>query len=127
MTFEEVEAIVGDIEIGGMTLRLHRDKEFGYLQGHYQEECVVTKEMAWQHTAKERVDDKMILDEIVFKAVKLAFGSADHRVREHFRYRGEQIISPHLSVNALWRLAHDRQFAVRDTLPIAAVNLEEKA
>lgn len=38
---------------------------------------------------------------VVRTAFAALMASAEHRVREHFRYRGEQVFSPHLDVDKL--------------------------
>lgn len=57
-----------------------------------------------QFTRKWLLSPQMTDSEIVFTAFKCALTSAEHRARENFRWCGEQIMSPHLSIHDLHKL-----------------------
>lgn len=43
--------------------------------------------------------------EVIQTALKCALTSAEHRIRESFKYRGRRVYSPHYNVDALWKIA----------------------
>lgn len=87
--------------------------EHAYLQAEYMDPDIFTGEMALQKTRKWRLSSHMTQSELVQTALKCALTSAEHRIRESFRYRGELIFGPHFDVEALVELAragqHDRR------------------
>jgi hypothetical protein len=52
--------------------------------------------------------------EIVRTAYKAVMTSLEHRLGEHFRYRGQKVYSPHFWVGALEKIASDGAFDTRD-------------
>ena len=55
----------------------------------------------------------MVKSEIVQTALKCILTSAEHRVREHFKYRGSRVYGPHFDVEALHELCIARKFDYR--------------
>ncbi len=125
MTIDEIRDFVAENITSGTHFQygVYEDREFGYLQGYYLEACVVTGVMEEQRTRKWRLSPHMKESEIVQTALGLALASAEHVVREHFLYKGEQVFSPHFSTEALLEAARQRKFEVRDGLPVAAVKI----
>lgn len=74
-----------------------------HLQAHYLEadSTIPGSVPVDQFTRKWLLSPHMTDSEIVFTAFKCCLTSAEHRCREAFRFRGEQIMSPHLEVEDL--------------------------
>lgn len=49
--------------------------------------------------------------------LKCALTSQEHRVREHFKYKGELVYGPHFDVDALWEIARKRRLDLRPEWP----------
>jgi hypothetical protein len=45
--------------------------------------------------------------------LKCLLTSAEHRIREHFLYRGERVFGPHYDVDALVELCRAKRFDYR--------------
>lgn len=82
-----------------------------YLRANYYEHDVYTSQYDVQHTRKWLLSPHMTDSEIIQTAFKCASTSYEHRVREHFLYRGRRIFGPHFDVNDLWELCEDRENA----------------
>lgn len=67
-----------------------------------------------QHCRKWYVSPFSTESEIVRTAYKAVHASMLHRLGEHFRYKGAQVYSPHMSVAALAAAAAQGDFDVRD-------------
>jgi hypothetical protein len=64
-----------------------------------------------QLTRKWVLSPHMTDSEIVSTAFKCALTSYEHRVREHFTYRGRRIFGPHFDIEDLVLLCRDRENA----------------
>ena len=112
-----IENIVDRCTFAGLGLREPRwrvlEKGDGFLvQLSYIEPCVKTDEIEVQHTRKWYVSAHAIEEEVVQTCLKALLTSAEHRVREHFRYRGEPLFHPHQKLSAL--VAAGQTEAVRE-------------
>lgn len=72
-----------------------------YLQAAYQEPDVDTGRPEWQYTRKWILSPHMVKSEIVQTVFKCVITSAEHRVREWFRYKDKAIFGPHYDVDVL--------------------------
>ena len=66
-----------------------------------------------QYTRKWPLSQYMVKSEVVQTALKCVLTSVEHRVREHFLYKGERIFGPHFDVEALYELAKNRRLDYR--------------
>ena len=114
MTLEEMRAVIAEIEYSDYTFEIFEKNGVPYLQGRYLEPDIVTGDLADQHTRKWQLSEYMVKSELVQTALKCALISAEHRVREHFKYRGQRIFGPHFDVDALYELAKAKRFDYRD-------------
>lgn len=78
-----------------------------YLQGSYDERCVVKGVVERQYTRRWMLTPHMTQSEIVFTALKMVITSYEHRAREAFTYKGARIGSPHFDVEDLVKLNPD--------------------
>ena len=113
MKKEDFEAILSRVEYPGYTLFVKQDGDGLYMQGSYSEPDCYTKEEAIQKTRKWRLSIHMTPSEVTQTALKLLLTSAEHRVREHFLYRGERVYGPHFDVEELVALAKARKLDTR--------------
>lgn len=113
MTREEMLLILADVTFPGYTFTIGDKSGSLFLQGHYREADITTGAVEEQTTRKWYLSPHMTRSELVQTALKLALTSAEHRVREHFLYRGERIYGPHFDCEALWELARAGRFDVR--------------
>lgn len=112
-TIEDFREIVGRIEYPGYMLGVFEDKDGLYLMGIYNEPDVVTGKLSVQKTRKWKLSPHMTLSEVTQTAFKCLLTSAEHRVREHFLYRGHRVYSPHYDVEALVELCENKRFDER--------------
>jgi hypothetical protein len=113
MTIDEMKAIIALIDYEGYVFEVFEKNGVPYLQARYLEPDIVTKKLEWQHTRKWQLSEHMVKSEIVQTALKCALTSAEHRVREHFLYRGERVFGPHYDVDALFELCRTKRFDYR--------------
>lgn len=83
-----------------------------YLQGEYDEADIYTDVVERQQTRRWYFSPEMTKSEFVQTGFKCVMTSMEHRVREHFTYRGERVYSPHHNVDALWTMTREED---RDT------------
>lgn len=86
---------------------LERNGEM-FLRACYTENDINTDEPEIQKTRKWHVSKHAIKSELIQTAFKCILTSAEHRVREHFKYRGELIYGPHFSADELYGLLKKR-------------------
>jgi hypothetical protein len=79
-----------------------------FLRAFYDETDIATGKVEVQYTRKWPLSFHMVKSEIVSNAFKCVITSAEHRTREHFKYRGRRIYSPHFDVDALWEIANKK-------------------
>lgn len=84
-----------------------------FLRAFYTESDIVTKEPTTQYTRPWQLSRDMVKSELVQTALKCALTSAEHRVREHFLYRGQRIFGPHFDVDALYEIARAKRLDYR--------------
>ncbi|MGA9769189.1 MAG: hypothetical protein WBV94_09120 [Blastocatellia bacterium] len=84
-----------------------------YLQARYIEPDIITGEDSLQRTRKWLLSEHMVKSEIVQTAFKCAMTSAEHRVREHFLYKGERVFGPHYDVEALVEICRAKKLDYR--------------
>jgi len=104
-TYADVIAIVDDVHYEGHRWRLGRMGTGFFVQLVYDEADVDTGKVEPQHGRKWYVSPHSTRSEIVQTMLLAAITSAEHRVREHFRYRNARVFMPHFSVDALARLS----------------------
>lgn len=117
MTIEEIQELISQVECLDYEFRVIPDDSFCFLQGFYDEPCVVTGNIEPQTTRKWRISSHMTKSEIVQTILKCALTSQEHRVREHFKYKGELVYGPHFDVDALWEIARKRRLDLRPEWP----------
>lgn len=113
MELDQIRHLVGLVEFGDYVFVVSEARGSIYLQATYDEADIVTGVVEQQHTRKWLLSPAMTKSEIVQTCFKLAMTSAEHRVRETFKYRGRRIFGPHFDVDALHRICGDRAFDVR--------------
>ena len=116
MTIDEVQKILDLINLGSCLytgnprFRLMRKGDGYLLQFVYDEADVEFPEKGPvpQHCRKWYVSPFSTETEVVRTAFKAVEASMAHRLGEHFTYRGKQIHSPHLDVEALIFIAENQ-------------------
>lgn len=98
-----------EVSYPGYILEVTRDRRGEmYLQGRYIEADIFSGKQEMQMTRRWLVSPHMSKSELVQTALKLVLTSAEHRVREHFKYRGALIFGPHYNIDDLHELATSR-------------------
>lgn len=113
MKVDQIRQLVDQVEFGDYAFAVSEAHGSIYLQATYDEADIVTGVVEKQHTRKWLLSPAMTKSEIVQTCFKLALTSAEHIVREEFKYRGRRIFGPHFDVDALHRICGDREFDVR--------------
>jgi hypothetical protein len=122
MTVDEMRAILRDVTFEGYTFGVFQtsDGRPNYLQGSYPEGDISTGARTVQTTRKWYLSEHMTKSELVQTALLCSLVSAEHRVREHFRYRGKRIYGPHFDCDSLWEICKDQYLDYRRTnVPLA--------
>lgn len=83
------------------------------IHGQYLELCIVEGIPKIQKTRKYLISPHAVKSEVTQTILKLLLTSAEHRIREHFTYKGELVYGPHFDVDALWEIANQRRIDVR--------------
>ena len=104
MNIKEMKEILRLIEYRDYVFDVLEKDGALYLQAQYLEDDIITKKPEWQYTRKWQLSEHMVKSELVQTALKCVLTSAEHRVREHFLYKGERIFGPHYDVDALHEL-----------------------
>jgi len=80
-----------------------------YLQAWYNEADIYTGVVCPQYTRRWYLSIRMVKSEFIQTVLKCILTSAEHRVREHFKYQGMRVYSPHHDVDALWQICKDQK------------------
>src|SRR5687768_9600794 len=110
MNIEEVRELVSNITYENYRFVVLEKNELMFLQGRYVEPDIQTEDPMDQHTRKWYISPHAVASEIVQTALLCVLTSAEHRVREHFFYRGKRVFGPHFNVEKL------HEFAVKNNL-----------
>jgi hypothetical protein len=113
MTRGDLEAIVDVVEYKAHAYRVGAMGDGYFVQLTYLDEDVETGKREVQHGRKWYVSRFSTRSEVVQTMLKAALTSAEHRVREHFRYRNARIFAPHFDVDALIELVASGKRDVR--------------
>ena len=110
MTIADVEAIAADIRcsVGGTPWSIHVDLMGStgfYIQLNYIEADVFTGSPAEQHGRKWYISAHSTTSEVAQTILKACLTSAEHMVRENFRYKDARVFAPHFDVEKLVELA----------------------
>jgi hypothetical protein len=102
MTLDEMVGVVDKCHYPNYTLSVKQDTRGSvYLQATYWEPDTRTGENALQFTRRWLLSPEMTASEIVQTVFKCVLTSAEHRVREWFKYRNQPIFGPHFNVDVL--------------------------
>lgn len=93
-----------DISFENYTFKIKEGHGGVFLTGHYMERDVVTGEVSEQITRKWPISPYVTKSEFVQTVFKCCMTSAEHRVREAFRYKNMLIFGPHFDVDDLHTL-----------------------
>lgn len=105
MTIEELRSIITDIKMKNREVTAWCMGKGFYLQLTYSDICTETDEFRVQKGRKWYISSFATRSEVVQTVLKAALTSAEHEVREHFRYRGRAVFGPHFNVDRLWEVA----------------------
>lgn len=109
------EILANDVTYPGYLLKVTTDgRGEMYLQGQYIEADIFTGKQEMQLTRRWLISPHMSKSELVQTALKCILTSAEHRVREHFKYKGALIFGPHFNVDDLHKIATTRPLDQRD-------------
>lgn len=113
MTITEVRDILKHVSFPGYTFVAAHNASGRYLQASYMEADIISGKMVEQKTRKWQLSEHMVKSEIVQTAFKCILTSAEHTVREHFKYRDERVYGPHFDVEALVDLCRAKKLDYR--------------
>lgn len=115
MNYDNFVEILDDIRFQDYAFTVVCDPAGCYLQASFIENDIVTGKPEVQHTRKWRLSSHMTKSEFVQTAFKCCMTSMEHRTREHFRYKGAAVYSPHFDVDALRGLCLAKAFDYRES------------
>lgn len=76
-----------------------------FLEARLWRKDTYTNEMGWGYGGKRWVNPQITERNLVMTCFALARDFAEHEVREAFKYRGQRIVGPHISLEAMWEAA----------------------
>lgn len=86
-----------------------------YIQLRYEEPDINTGEVSTQYCRKWYISKHSTKSEIVQTVLKACLTSVEHMVREHFRYQGVPVLTPHYDIDLLVQLHHEHEGDVTST------------
>lgn len=95
---EYLQQIVSQISCEDYDLEIRINGNVYYLEATYMEEDILTGALTKQRTRPWMIVDWADEDDIVRTVLKCIITSHEHKVREHFLYKGSRIFSPHKKV-----------------------------
>lgn len=101
---KRLQAYLTEVAYPGYTFVIREGHAGVFLQASYLEKDVNTGDTERQYTRKWIVTPFMTKSEVVQTAFKCVLTSAEHRVREWFRYQDKPIFGPHFDVDDLVQL-----------------------
>lgn len=104
----EVRAILVKLHYPGYRFLAERRGTCVFLFASYFESDIRGGPDVIQETRSWLIKDGDVPSAIVQTAFKCVLTSSEHRVREHFRYRGKRIFGPHFSVDSLHDICTDK-------------------
>jgi hypothetical protein len=108
MTIEQMRGHLSYVACMDYTFEIvEHQTGFIYLQGFYAEPDVNFPQSVprLQSTRKWYLSPHITKGELVQTVLKLVLTSVEHRVREHFLYRGKRIFGPHFDIDKLAEIA----------------------
>jgi hypothetical protein len=107
-SLEDIQSIVRQVSLHGPLAGysfIIRDTHGGIvLQATYLEADILTEVPEAQVTRKWLISPYATKSEIVQTAFKCILTSMEHRIREHFQYRGKRVFGPHFDVDDLYAI-----------------------
>jgi hypothetical protein len=113
LNIKQIEDILMQVKYLGYEFTVKSNNGVMYLQAYYVEPDIVSGKPETQHTRKWQLSEHMVKSEIVQTAFKCVITSAEHRVREHFLYKGKRIFGPHFDVDALVEICEQKRLDYR--------------
>lgn len=112
---QQLSGVLEDIKFPEYEFVMEHDPENRrwHLYARYLEPDTITKVVEWQKTRKWVISQHMTRSEFAQTAFKCVLTSMEHRVREHFKYRGQPVYMPHYDVDALHELCVNKAFDYR--------------
>lgn len=97
----QASAWLRDVSYSDYTFQVREGHGGVFLQATYWDDDVTTGAHEMQYTRKWLLSPHMTKSEVVQTAFKCVLTSAEHRVREWFRYQDKAIFGPHFDVDDL--------------------------
>jgi len=112
LTKSDFEAIFAEIQYKDWKFVVGEKGDELFMQVKFHCPCSVTGERQEWASRKWVLSKYMCRDEVVKTAFKACETAEIHELRENFKWREKAIFGPHVSVEALWDVAH--KIEVRD-------------
>lgn len=110
LTKADFTQIISEVKYGTWDFYLGEDTDRLYLQVQFNETDSVTGKMERQYCRKFYLSSHMVKQEVVRTAWKAIEAAVLHEASEHFKYKGRAIYGPHLSPDALWKVARQVEY-----------------
>lgn len=137
-TFAQIRAILDQIEFIPTDEKKHKrtfrfeqvskeDADHFFLQVTYKEKDINTGKMEKQGGRKWLISPFMTDTEIVETAFTACVRSMLHVTKEHFKYKGERVYSPHFDVEARFNMCRRKEYETRLPIPNPSAAKKKKA
>lgn len=111
--YDHLFSALREVRFYDYSFKLSQETGEVYLQASYEEADIVTGNPELQRTRKWKISRYMTKSEFLQTVFKCCLTSMEHRAREHFRYKGHAVYSPHYNVDALVELCEAKRFDYR--------------
>jgi len=109
MGIDEVHKVLSRIHYPDYEFSVEQRGEVMLMKATYVEEDIQTGSVATQTTRKWYISPHAALSEIVQTAFLCILTSAEHRVREHFKFDGGRPYGPHFNAETLAELSKRKE------------------
>ena len=113
MNRQELATILADIKYEDYRFEIVEKQGLLFVYGKYVEADIMTNDPTDQNTRKYYISEHMIPSEVVQTILLLVKTSLEHRMREHFLYKGQRIYGPHFDVDELVQVCVDKKIDYR--------------
>lgn len=96
-----IEKWLCSVECEDYNFEVHEGHGGLFIRAFYFEADIYTGVLEKQYTRKWLITPEATESEVAQTAFKCVLTSHEHRVREHFKYKGERVFGPHFDVNDL--------------------------
>jgi hypothetical protein len=109
MNTQQIKEVLGDCEFKDWQFHVGEMGDGSYIQVQFMDKDIHSGFVEMQHGRKWYVSPHAIGGEIIKTAFLAVMQAMEHEIRETFRYKGKNILGPHIAIDALVNVADTRE------------------